>query len=469
VVQIRDLASGEMLRIADKLVSNNAMGLRMLGRTAPLADGTCMFVGPITPLDETAFAVAMGFVRPGSTGLSNPQRCAEAVYRHVVRHGALEILGLNSPPDEERDEDDLPLGAEESELDTIARHWAGLEANTDRSGATVQRIRDFTSVDTVLDAVRSSLLARQGGRDRLADAYASIAGIQIQTVQLRQANGMSGLSMATLSNAVAHAIAKHGMPAAARALFEDLRRGCRPATAEGAQDAVLERLIQRIRALRAKTVDHGCTEQEALAAAAKVAELLDRYGLSLSSLELHQQVCQGIGIDTGRRRIGPIDDCVAAIAAFFDCRTWSERSTSVPIRHVFFGLRVDVEAAHYLYDLIDLAFSAETDTFIRGTFYRELVSGERRGASHSFQIGLARGITAKLHSLRQARQATLRSTGRDLVPIKTSVIEDELAKLGLHFRTRGRASKRYVMADAFEAGQAAGERFEFRQAVAASN
>ena len=45
--------------------------------------------------------------------------------------------------------------------------------------------------------------------------------------------------------------------------------------------ATFDRLRQRIQALRAKTVANGCTEGEALAAAAKVAELLDRYDLSL--------------------------------------------------------------------------------------------------------------------------------------------------------------------------------------------
>ena len=72
--------------------------------------------------------------------------------------------------------------------------------------------------------------------------------------------------------------------------------------------------------LRAKTVEQGCTEQEALAAAEKVAELLDRYGLSLSTIELHRQACQGVGIDTGPRRLGPVDECVPTIATFFDCR-----------------------------------------------------------------------------------------------------------------------------------------------------
>jgi len=40
--------------------------------------------------------------------------------------------------------------------------------------------------------------------------------------------------------------------------------------------AALHKLKTRIQALRAKTIDNGCTEAEALLAAAKVAELLDR-------------------------------------------------------------------------------------------------------------------------------------------------------------------------------------------------
>ena len=189
-------------------------------------------------------------------------------------------------------------------------------------------------------------------------------------------------------------------------------------------------------------------------------------GRNTSTIELHRQACRGVGIDTGRRRLPPIDDCVPAIAVFFDCRTWSDKSTTAPIRHVFFGLRADVEAAHYLYDLIELAFASETAAFARGTLYAELVSGERRSATNSFQIGLARGITAKLRSLHQAREPTWRSSGRDLVPIKASVIDDELAELGLNFRRRGRASKRYIMADAYEAGQVASGRFELRTGLA---
>ena len=63
----------------------------------------------------------------------------------------------------------------------------------------------------------------------------------------------------------------------------------------------------------------------------------------------------------------------------------------------------------------------------------------------------------------------MRSYGRDLVPVKAAAVEDELAKLGLHFRAQNRPSSRYVVTDAFEAGQAAGERFEYRQGLAAAD
>ena len=46
--------------------------------------------------------------------------------------------------------------------------------------------------------------------------------------------------------------------------------------------AAFDRLKTRIQGLRSKTTDNGCTEAEALLAAAKVAELLDRYDIEFA-------------------------------------------------------------------------------------------------------------------------------------------------------------------------------------------
>jgi len=56
--------------------------------------------------------------------------------------------------------------------------------------------------------------------------------------------------------------------------------------------AALDKLKTRIQALRAKTIDNGCTEDEALSAVAKVAELLDRYDLSLTDVEIREAPCE---------------------------------------------------------------------------------------------------------------------------------------------------------------------------------
>ena len=46
--------------------------------------------------------------------------------------------------------------------------------------------------------------------------------------------------------------------------------------------AAMDRLKTRLQGLRSKTTDNGCTEAEALLAAAKVAELLDRYDIEFA-------------------------------------------------------------------------------------------------------------------------------------------------------------------------------------------
>jgi len=85
--------------------------------------------------------------------------------------------------------------------------------------------------------------------------------------------------------------------------------------------------------------------------------------------------------------------------------------------------------------------------------------GERRSATHSFQIGLASGIADKLRTLLAARSLRAGS-GRDLVAAKAVMVDDEIAKLGLDFHAHVRSAGRRLLSEAFVAGQQAGERFE---------
>ena len=257
-------------------------------------------------------------------------------------------------------------------------------------------------------------------------------------------------------------VATKGSPRAAAELFRDIRRALSASKPQKAGED-LTRVIERIRALRAKTVDQGCTEEEALTAADKVAELLDRYGLSLGETDLRHQACLGVGIDSNRKRMGPLDDYVPAIAHFCDCRAWNERTPAGTIRSMSFGLPADVEAAQYLFERVASALDTEIAAFRKGELYAGLAGGGRQRATTSFQLGLARGICDKLDARKVERDTTtFQLTGRDLVPVKASVVEEELAKLGMPFTTKDSNRGRFVLRGAYEAGQVASGRFEIQ-------
>ena len=219
--------------------------------------------------------------------------------------------------------------------------------------------------------------------------------------------------------------------------------------------AALDKLKTRIQGLRAKTIDNGCTEGEALAAAARVAELLDRYDLSLTDVEIREAPCERRAYETHRKKRIPLDDCIGAIADFCDCRVWREKNPAGEARYVFFGLRSDIEVAHYLTELIDSAVRAELGRYKTTSDYQRFRHQERHMANTSFALGMVASIADKLTAMKTGRDEANNRTGRDLVVLKAAVVDAEIEKLGLQLRTAGRAS-RMVSPMAYEAGGAAG-------------
>jgi len=192
--------------------------------------------------------------------------------------------------------------------------------------------------------------------------------------------------------------------------------------------AALDRLKTRIQGLRSKTTDNGCTEAEALLAAAKVAELLDRYDLSLTDVEIRDARCERREYETYRKKRIPLDDCVGAIANFCDCRVWREKNQAAEARYVFFGLRSDIEVAHYLTELIDNAVRSEVGRYKNSAAYRRFRHQDRHVANSSFTLGMVASIADKLTAMKRERDAVNNGTGRDLVVLKASVVDAELGK-----------------------------------------
>ncbi|MGJ4999288.1 DUF7168 domain-containing protein [Bradyrhizobium sp. HKCCYLS3077] len=217
----------------------------------------------------------------------------------------------------------------------------------------------------------------------------------------------------------------------------------------------LDKLKARIQALRAKTIANGCTEDEALSAAAKVAELLDRHDLSLSDIELRASQCERKVYETHRKKRIPLDDCIGAIALFCDCRVWREKNAAGEAAYVFFGLPADIEVAHYLAELIDGAVRAELGRYKTSTDYARFRHQDRHLANASFALGMITSIGDRLVAMKKSRDQANETTGRGLVVLKTSVVDAEFGKLDLKLRS-ARSASRMVSMDAYEAGGAAG-------------
>jgi hypothetical protein len=219
--------------------------------------------------------------------------------------------------------------------------------------------------------------------------------------------------------------------------------------------AAFDSLRTRIQGLRAKTTVNGCTEAEALSASAKVAELLDRYDLSLTDVEIRHAQCEQRAFETQRRKRIPLDDCIGAIANFCDCRVWREKSPSGNTCYVFFGLRSDIEVAHYLSELIDNTIRSELGRYKISPAYRSFRHQDRHMANTSFNLGMVASIADKLTVMKKERDAVNSGTGRDLVVLKASVVDAELERLDLMLRTV-HSTSRMVSLTAYEAGEPAG-------------
>lgn len=215
------------------------------------------------------------------------------------------------------------------------------------------------------------------------------------------------------------------------------------------------RIVELINALRAKTTTNGCTEEEAMAAAAKIAELMDRYDLEESDVELGAAECE-------LRAAGSVKDqasqCANAIAEFTDTKVFD---ASGELK--FFGLPPDVEVAGYLLDICRGAINRGTISFMAelGLFRRDV----KLRKVESFQLGMARSMNAKLVRMKgERRRNAIRDTGRDLVPVKAAIIARDIEKLGVRIKG-GRCRSRKVDDGAFSMGVSAGASVRFDPGV----
>lgn len=155
-----------------------------------------------------------------------------------------------------------------------------------------------------------------------------------------------------------------------------------------------ETLAKRITALRQMTVERGCTESEALSAAAKAAELMREYGLSENDITVDEQAVKSR--TKGQSARDPLWDmlcrCTNTVAIILEGRG--------ECRRAFVGIDPGPAIATYLYVVLDRAVDREIVLFKASPFYRRRRTvATRRQAAQDFTSGLVVRLRRRLRDL----------------------------------------------------------------------
>jgi hypothetical protein len=221
-----------------------------------------------------------------------------------------------------------------------------------------------------------------------------------------------------------------------------------------------ESLLDKMRALMAKTTANGCTEAEELAALAKVRALRDAHKVTDEELALAKD-------EAAILRDAPPDPndphnvrwrLAAGIEKFCDCKVWAENRTRY--RHLkFVGAPADVDWAAWLLDHL-------TD-FVMDKLVEHLCTSlnpERGKDLKGFIVGCTERIEERLIALSKP-PADQTDNSRALVVIKSAAITAKLSELGIKsFRSCGGGCSGFD-SGAYEAGREAGNGASFGRPV----
>jgi hypothetical protein len=216
-------------------------------------------------------------------------------------------------------------------------------------------------------------------------------------------------------------------------------------------------IIEKIKALLAKTTANGATEAEMMAAIDKAAAMMDAYAISDTDVQVAKDEAAMLHADPPDLKDPHKIKWRLCHGAGEFCGVQIFRS-SYETGLQCIGMPSDVQFAMWLLDaLADFVFEE---------LYAHLVGclapqSERRIIIRSFTEACCNRINDRLLALVKRSEAARTSNGRELVVIKDAAIKAFMKDNGIRLRMCGGYSPSNVDATAQAAGRAAGDRATF--------
>jgi len=193
-----------------------------------------------------------------------------------------------------------------------------------------------------------------------------------------------------------------------------------------------ESIIRKLNALKAKANDPSIKDTpEAINAMAKFNELMQRYNLTLTDLEIK---AQGINFGTYRTSKGKESKTARHPISFVTLAIREISNTEVVLqgynKRVFVGTPSDVQYAEFLYDLIYNSCERAAVAFKMGVEYSRIINTTRMKGDEvlwNFKRGF---VVACYHAIQNMIKEN-KGTGTDLVVLKNELIKSFLDDNGM--------------------------------------
>jgi Protein of unknown function (DUF2786) len=227
-----------------------------------------------------------------------------------------------------------------------------------------------------------------------------------------------------------------------------------------------ESILNKIRALLAKTMDAGCTEEEALSALGKAQAMKNAYAVTEAELNLTKEEKAILRSEPpGTKDPHRIKwQLLYAVGKFCNCEGWRKRRArggSI----VFCGLPADAQFATWLLDTLTAFVQAELFKFL---VEAEPSNEDRKEAIRGFVLGCTEKITDRLLELCRQSEAVACSNSKALVVVKDAAIKAKLDELGIHLSCSSSSCGSFD-SSSYSAGKAAGNRASFGRPVSGRN
>jgi hypothetical protein len=238
----------------------------------------------------------------------------------------------------------------------------------------------------------------------------------------------------------------------------------------------LDKIKEKIAALKRKASNKAATEAEAFEAMAFANKLEERYGVTVDDFEQNSEELNRYHAReefSAHRSLNPIDLLLARdIADFTVCRCWRihPKHDTDPHKIGFFGHEVDVELAYYIRSVCIEALE-ESWRVHKRIILADNPNAHMGRERQSFVLGFVDALRDKMkqYQRQRKREAKKNSSGTDLIVLKNQLLQTKFDEFGLKLgKSKGKGTFHTLSQESYGSGKQAGSSVDLGRPVGKS-